>query len=58
MNPRYFHELLGQRIGPSIDERSRGGELNVPWDLLKWNVSVFKYSMLSPNLMRSLDNTL
>jgi len=35
INPRYFHKLLGQRIGPPIDERLRGGGLNVPWDLLK-----------------------
>jgi len=30
MNPKYFHELLGQRTGLSIGERSRGGELNIP----------------------------
>jgi len=58
MNPRYFYELLGQRIGPPIDERSREGGLNVLWDLLKWNVSVFECLILSPNLTRSLDNTL
>jgi len=30
MNPKYFHEFLGWRIGPPIDERLRGGGLNIP----------------------------
>ena len=35
MKPRYFHEFLGERIGSSIIERSRGGGLNGPCALEK-----------------------
>jgi len=32
MNPRYFHELFGVRIGPLRGDRLRGGRLNRPYD--------------------------
>jgi len=35
MNPRYFHEFLGTRMGPSMEKRSRGGRSKRPCDLLK-----------------------
>jgi len=35
MNPRYFQEFLGVRIGSSERNRSRGGGLNGPCDLEK-----------------------
>jgi len=35
MKPKYFHELLGVRTEPPIDERLRRGGLKKPCDLLK-----------------------
>ena len=35
MKSRYFQELLEYRIGPPIEERSRGGGLKVLCDLVK-----------------------
>jgi len=35
MNPRYFHDSLGQRMGSPVGERLRGEGLKIPWDLVK-----------------------
>ena len=58
MNSKYFYESLGWRVGPPMVERSSGGGLKNPCDLLKWNISVFECSMIKPNSSRSLVNTL
>jgi len=58
MNPRYFQEFLGVRIGPPKGDRSRGGGLNGPYNLKKWNTLVFECSTMRPNLSRRLDITL
>ena len=58
MNPRYFHELLGHKMDPPSGERSRGGGLKVPWDLLKWKISVLECSTTRPNFSSKLVNTL
>jgi len=58
MKPRYFHESLGQSIGPLIGERSREGGLKRPWDLLKWKISVLECLTIRPKLLRSLERIL
>jgi len=58
MKPKYFQVSLGRKIGPPIGERSKGGGLKEPWDLLKWKTSVFECSMTRPKLSSNLERTL
>jgi len=60
MKPKvqYFQVSLGHKIGLPIGERSNGGGLKTPCDLLKWKISVFTYSMTRPKLLRSFESTL
>jgi len=58
MNPRYFHVFFWTRMGPPMEERSRGGEEKRLCDLLKWKTSVFECLTIRPNLSRSLVITL
>jgi len=54
MKPRYFQVSLGLRILPSSEERSSGEGLKVPWNLLKWKISVLECSTTRPNFSRRL----
>jgi len=58
MKPKYFQVFLGYKVGPPIGERSNGGGLKTPCDLLKWKISVFACSMMRPKLLRSFESTL
>jgi len=58
MKPKYLHNSLGLRIGPPRGERSRGGGLKGPWDLLKWNISVLECLIMRPKLFKSLERML
>jgi len=58
MNPRYLQESLGYKIGPLIDKISRGGELKVLCNLVKWKNLVFEYFTRRPNCKRRLEVTL
>ena len=58
MKPRYFQVSLGCKVGPPIGNRSRGRRLKIPYDLLKWKISVFTCLMMRPKLSRSLESTL
>jgi len=55
INPKYFQVFLGCRIGSPRVERSRGGGLKTPFDLEKWNIFIFVYSTMSPNLFRRIE---
>jgi len=58
MKPKYLHDSLGLRNGSPRGERSRGGGLKGPWDLLKWNISVLECSIMRPKLSKSLERML
>jgi len=49
INLRYCQVFLGQRIGPPRIVRSKEEGLGTPCDLEKWKISVFPYSIISPN---------
>ena len=48
------HEFLEVRVGPPKGDRLREGGLKGPYNLEKWNTSVFEYSTTSPNLSKRL----
>ena len=58
MNPRYLQESLGYKIGSLMNKISRGGELKVLYDLVKWKNLVFEYFTKRPNCERRLEVTL
>ena len=49
MKPQYCKIVFRDNTGPLIKERSREGELKIPWDLEKWKTSVFPCSITSSN---------
>ena len=49
IKPKYLHVSLGSRTEPPMEDKSRGGGLNAPWDLEKWKMSVFPYSTTKPH---------
>ena len=53
MNPRYFPESLEWRMGPLVWLRLRGGRLKILYNLEKWKISVFPYSITRPNCSKS-----
>ena len=58
MNSRYFQKSLGHRIGLPMEDRSSGGGLNEPCDLVKWKTSVFEYLAIRLNFKRRFETTL
>jgi len=58
MNPRYFQESLGHRIGLPMEDRLSRGGLNEPCNLVKWKTSVFEHSAIRLNFKRRFETTL
>ena len=47
MNPKYFHEFLGWRMGPLIGERSRGVESGIERSIKPIEMKGFSFRMFN-----------
>ena len=47
MNPKYFHEFLGWKMGPLIGERSRGVESGIERSIKPIKMKGFSFRMFN-----------
>jgi len=58
MKPKYYQVVLGHNTNPPKGVRLREEGLKLPYNLEKWNTSIFPCSIISPNFIRKLEITL